>query len=84
MAFKPIIYQADAVEPVVAIPKVILPFSTGGGTAVTNHALNLAWSAAGSRYVPWETTDPDPTGVSWPGPGAFDASTYSLVRTWTT
>lgn len=40
--------------------------------------INRCWHYTNSEFVRWETeTDPDPTGINYPGPGTFGVDTTS-------
>lgn len=60
-----------------------LPGTIIGGEPAAPAApvINRVWDVqAGPGFVRWETTDPDPTGTSYPGPGTFgvDTSDYCI------
>jgi hypothetical protein len=57
--------------------------SGGEGGARTNY-VNRVWDTVAGSFVRWATTSPNPTGTSYPGPGAFgvDTSDYCIERTY--
>lgn len=53
-------------------------FESGGGISLSY--INSAYDSTASKTVRWTTTTgPDIAGGSYPGPGSFNAASYSLV-----
>lgn len=58
------------------------PYGSAGGGGYNAQTLNKAWQTTGTpQWVYWRTTNPDPTGVSFPGPGVFGTTTNYAVET---
>lgn len=52
------------------------PYGEAGGGAYNAQTLNKAWQTTGTpQWVYWRTDSPDPSGVSFPGPGVFGTTT---------
>jgi len=56
-------------------------YGAGGGGGYNAETLNRAWHAPTAQWVFWQTTDPDTTGASYPGPGVFGECTNYGVET---
>jgi len=60
------------------VNEFVIPGTVIGGEPAAPAApvVNRVWDVqAGPGFVRWETTDPDPTGTSYPGPGTFGVDT---------
>lgn len=53
----------------------------GAGGGYNAQTLNRAWHTVSAQWVYWRTSDPDPTGASYPGPGTFGECTNYGVET---